>query len=82
MPVIHPWVDCASGRGHGVDYIVDDYRAGVVKAAKAMAGTVIDLLSDGAAEGKKVVESFSPAMTVPEYLAQLRELRTNWSYTG
>ena len=82
MPVIHPWVDCASGRGHGVDYIVDDYRAGVVKAAKAMAGTVIDLLSDGAAEGKKVVESFSPAMTVPEYLAQLRELRTNRSYTG
>jgi amidohydrolase len=82
MPVIHPWVDCATGRGHGVDYVVRDYDIAVVKAAKAMAGTVIDLLSNSAAEGKRIVESFKPAMSKERYLAQLRELRSTRTYSG
>ena len=82
MPSIHPWVDCATGRGHGIDYLVQDYRAAVVKAAKAMAGTVIDLLADGASEGKRVVEGSKPVMTKEQYLAQLRELRSEHTYSS
>ena len=82
IPTIHPWVDCATGRGHGIDYVVRDYDIGVVKAAKAMTGTVIDLLINGAAEGKRVVESFKPVMTKQQYLAQLRELRSTRTYSG
>ncbi len=81
MPTIHPWVDCATGNGHGVDYLVQDYEMAVVKAAKAMAATVIDLLSDGAAAGNSVVQSFKPEMTKERYLAQLRELRSEKVYS-
>lgn len=81
MPTIHPWVDCATGRGHGIDYVVQDYQMGVVKAAKAMAATVIDLLSNDAAAGKRIIGSFKPEMTKEQYLAQLRELRSEKVYT-
>lgn len=81
IPTIHPWVDCATGRGHGIDYIVQDYDMGVVKAAKAMAATVVELLANDAAAGKRVVSSFKPEMTKEQYLAQLRELRSEKVYT-
>jgi hypothetical protein len=82
MPTVHPWVDAATGRGHGVDYLVEDYDAAVVKAAKAMAGTVIDLLSDGGAEGRRVADGFKPPMAKEQYLAQLRELRSERTYSS
>ena len=44
MPVIHPYVEAATGNGHGIDYLVNDYNLGVLTGAKAMAMTVIDLL--------------------------------------
>ena len=50
MPVIHPYVVAATGNGHGIDYVVQDYELGVLTGAKAMAMTVIDLLFDGAKE--------------------------------
>ncbi len=80
MPTIHPWVDCATGIGHGVDYLVQDYDMAVVKAGKAMAATVVELLADGAAEGNRVVKSFRPEMTKERYLAQLREMRSEKVY--
>ncbi len=81
LPTIHPWVDCATGRGHGIDYIVHNYDMGVVKAAKAMAATVIDLLINNATAGKRILSSFKPEMTKDQYLAQLRELRSQQVYT-
>lgn len=81
MPTIHPWVDCATGNGHGIDYLVQDYDMAVVKAAKAMTATVIELLSDGAATGLRVTDGFQPEMTKDRYLAQLRELRSEQVYT-
>ncbi|MDA0232619.1 MAG: amidohydrolase [Chloroflexi bacterium] len=81
MPTIHPWADCATGNGHGVDYLVQDYDMAVVKAAKAMAGTVIELLSEDAAAGRRVAGSFRPEMTKDRYLAQLREMRSERVYT-
>jgi amidohydrolase len=81
LPTIHPWVDCATGNGHGVDYLVQDYDIAVVKAAKAMAGTVIELLWDNADVAKRVIGTFNPELTKERYLAQLRELRSERVYT-
>ena len=53
MPVIHPYVVAASGNGHGNDYLVQDYDLGVLKGAKAMAMTVIDLLVDGGRRSRR-----------------------------
>ena len=81
MPAIHPWTNSASGRGHGIDYIVDDYGLAVTDAAKAMVATIVDLLRDGAAEAGKVIDSFEPGFTKETYLAQLRELRSDRTYS-
>ena len=45
MPVIHPYTMAATGGGHGVDYLIQDYVQAVINPAKAMAMTVIDLLA-------------------------------------
>ena len=74
MPAIHPYVGGASGLGHGADYVVDDYRLAVISAAKALAGTVVDLLSDGAHHGGRVISAHKPAMTKAEYLKFMRDL--------
>ena len=78
MPVIHPYVMAASGGAHGVDYVIDDYDAAVIAPAKAMAMTAIDLLSNGAAKAREIVEESRPPMTRAEYVstqeARLRSL--------
>lgn len=81
MPTIHPWVQCSTGKVHGIDYLVEDYDLAVVKAGKAMAATVIELLADDAAVGNRVLKSYVPEMTKERYLAQLRELRSEKVYT-
>ncbi len=64
MPGIHPYIGGAVGRE--MFYIVP---------AKAMAMTVIDLLWDGAAEAKAIVESYQPVYkNKEEYLAAWEEL--------
>jgi hypothetical protein len=45
-----------------------------VVPAKAMAMTVIDLLWNGAAQGKAVKSSSQPPMTIPGYLEMWRKL--------
>ena len=74
MPVIHPYVAGATGLGHGADYLIQDYDLAVITAAKALASTVVDLLSDGGAQGGNIVSSHRPGMTVTEYLAFMRKL--------
>jgi hypothetical protein len=69
MPVIHPYTGGATGMGHGVDYLVDDYEQAVINPAKAMAMCVIDLLADGAAKAAEVLSKSSPRMTRQQYLA-------------
>jgi len=72
MPAIHPYVGGATGLGHGADYVVQDYKLAVITAAKAMAGTAVDLLADGAAKGGEIVGGHRPNMTRAEYLAFMR----------
>ncbi|MCH7712338.1 MAG: amidohydrolase, partial [Chloroflexi bacterium] len=60
--------------GHGADYGVQDYKLAVITAAKALAGTAVDLLADGAAKGGEIVGGHRPNMTRAEYLAFMRGL--------
>ena len=45
-----------------------------------MALTVVDLLTDGAAEARRVLAAARPPMTRAEYLARMRELMRTWEY--
>ncbi len=80
LPTVHPYAGGASGAGHGADYRIDDYSRAVITPAKAMAMTVIDLLTDDAAEAKRIVAAFKPRMTRQDYLAYLRRLSTKQLY--
>jgi amidohydrolase len=82
MPVCHPYVGGAAGAGHSKDYLITDYEAAVVNPAKVMAMVVIDLLSDGAAQGKEVVQSHRPALRKPAYLKVQREQAQVIDYNG
>jgi amidohydrolase len=80
LPTVHPYAGGASGAGHGADYRIDDYHRAVTNPAKALAMTVIDLLSDDAQQAKGVVAEFKPRMTRAEYLAYLRRLSTKTTF--
>jgi metal-dependent amidase/aminoacylase/carboxypeptidase family protein len=74
IPTIHPSVHSTSGDGHGIDYLVTDYNAAVITAAKAMALTVVDLLHGNGEKGKEVVEKFKPKYSKEAYLKLLRSM--------
>ena len=81
MPVIHPYVEAATGNGHGIDYLVNDYNLGVLTGAKAMAMTVIDLLYENADNGNKVVDNYKAPLTKTDYLSLLRGMMKEETYT-
>ena len=82
MPGIHPYVGGAVGRSnHAEDMIVDDYNLAVLDAGKAMAMTVVDLLSNNAAEAMRVMTEHKPAMPKDEYLALQRSFLSERSFT-
>src|SRR5947209_15111086 len=80
LPTVHPYAGGASGAGHGADYHIEDYTKAVLNPAKAIAMTVIDLLSDSASAACRVQAEFTPRMTRPDYLAYLRRLTTRTVY--
>ena len=69
MPVIHPYTAGATGSGHGIDYIVQDYEQAVLAPAKAMAMSVIDLLAGDATKAKEVLAKSPPTMTKAQYVS-------------
>ena len=81
MPIIHPYVRAATGRAHGDDYIIDDYELGVITGAKAMAMTVVDLLSDGARRAREIKDMYKAPMTARDYLSLMRDLLHEETYT-
>ena len=81
MPVIHPYVVAATGTGHGNDYLIQDYDLGVLTAAKAMAMTVIDLLADGAHRARAIKAKYQAPLTKAQYLALMRSMFEEASYT-
>ena len=82
MPALHPYVAAADGAGHGIDYVIADYRRAVVDSAVSMALTVVDLLSDGASEARGIIDFHEPALTRQSYVdSQTTRLR-KISYHG
>jgi amidohydrolase len=80
MPALHPYAGGARGAGHGSDYEIVDYETAAVVPAKAMVMTVIDLLANGAATGRRVLAETKPAMTKQGYLELLRGLESERLY--
>ena len=81
MPVIHPYVVAATGNGHGIDYVVQDYQLGVLTGAKAMAMTVIDLLFDGAKNARRIAGEYDPPLTKQTYLSLMRSMLKETAHT-
>ena len=69
MPVIHPYASGFTGLGHGRDYMVRDYDQALIYPAKALAMTVIDLLTAQAEKAKEVLVKSDRLMTKARYLA-------------
>ena len=80
MPVIHPYVGGATGLGHGATYMVEDYALAVIKGAKALAYTAIDLLGDNASHGNSVAGGQRADMSIPEYLKFMRNLASEETF--
>lgn len=78
MPVIHPYAGGCTGKGHGDDYQIADPVAACVASAKLQLGILHVLLSDGAAEAKKVISEYKPLYaSKEEYLEFLDSLATS-----
>jgi len=80
MPVIHPYVGGATGLGHGATYVVEDYALSVIKGAKALAYTAIDLRGDNASHGNSVAGGQRADMSIPEYLKFMRSLASEETF--
>lgn len=75
MPAMQSYTGSASGRSHSDEYEITDWELDVVEAGKALASTTISLLSDGGERARKLIDDFDAQLTIPEYLATLREFR-------
>ncbi len=80
MPVIHPYVNAATGSGHGIDYVVQDYELGVLTGAKAMAMTVIDLLANGGEQARRIAGEYRPPLSKDSYLDLMRSMLSERTY--
>jgi amidohydrolase len=72
MPVLHPNHGGCAGYNHTVDFRIVDPHAAYVTPAKALAGTVVDLLGDGARAARATIDAFVPRFTRDAYLAHMR----------
>lgn len=73
MPAIHPYTGGVKGALHSKDFTVLDYESAVVIPAKIMAMTAIDILAEGAREGRNLLGKFKPLMSKAEYLSTLEK---------
>lgn len=81
MPVVHPRSGGTKSQPHAADYYVRDHRLAAVNPAKSMAMLAVDLLYDGAKEGKRVKAEAAPKLTRDEYLALRRSFDTQVTYS-
>ncbi|MEK7715632.1 MAG: amidohydrolase, partial [candidate division NC10 bacterium] len=82
MPVLHPYVGGARGTGHGADYEIVDKPLAYLVTAKSLAAMVVDMLADGAAGAREVLQKATPPMTREQYLAFQRGLAKREVYEG
>ena len=72
MPVVHPWVGCVSGVLHGANYRLTDEKTAFTKTPQVLAGTIVDLLWDDAAEAERICAAHKPELSKAEYLEYMR----------
>ena len=72
----------ATGIGHGSTYVIEDYSLAVIKGAKALAFTAIDLLGDQASQGNTIAGGQRADMSIPEYLKFMRDLASEETFKG
>ena len=60
MPVVHPYIAGARGKGHGNDYEIYDPETACVSCAKWQVAMLWLLLRDGGARAAKIVEEYEP----------------------
>jgi amidohydrolase len=80
MPAIHPFAGGATGNAHGTTWHAGACEASVLRPAKAMAMTVIDLLSGGASRAQDILARSRPPMTKDTYLEFLNDMERVETY--
>ncbi len=82
MPALHPYVGGFAGAGHGADWSIEDRNLAYILPAKLMAMTVVDLLANGAAQAKEILDRDTPRMTKDEYLTFMRRVVRTEMFDG
>jgi amidohydrolase len=82
MPVLHPNHGGCAGFNHTIDFRIVDPQAAYVTPAKALAGTVVDLLGDDARAARATLAAFVPHFTRDAYLAHIRASTRTEHFTG
>ena len=82
MPVMQSYAGGASGRSHSDEFEITDWELDVVEAGKALASTVIDLLSNDGERANEIVTNFTAPLSIASYLETLRSFRRTESFSG
>lgn len=80
MPVVHPRSGGTKSQPHSPDYYVRDHVLAAVNPAKSMAMLAVDLLYDGAREGKRIRAEAGPKLSRDAYLELRRSFDTRVHY--
>lgn len=70
LPTIQFGFGGFSGNIHGADFKIVDEEMAYIIPAKAIAGTVVDLLKENGALGKKIIEEHRTVLTKESYIEQ------------
>ncbi len=75
IPTVQPSIGGFSGTIHSKDFLVSAPEVAYIGAAKILAATIVELLTNHAAKATKVIENFTPLFTQDEYIAYLKQGR-------
>ncbi len=68
MPAIHPMAGGTVGPFHASTFELVDFEAAILTPAKALLGSLVDVLYDDAKVGKDLLANFTPVYTKEAYL--------------
>ena len=78
MPVIHPYIGGAEGKGHGNDYYIVDPETACVTNAKWQVAILKVLLENGGKRAREIKENYHPPFaTKEEFLAKQDSLHSS-----
>jgi len=72
--MLHPSHGGCRGTNHAADFEIANPQVAYVQPAKAVAHTIVDLLSDDAAEARRILSQYRAPMTKDQYLSHMRGL--------